>query len=535
MAKAELPPPQQSTGPQEACGITARLVQDGSSVAPLLAADHHYLRHRGVDSTGIAVFNHEAQEIHAYKGSGKSLDVFSGELINRRFFTQFNFAAQGMNSDIGIGHNRYGTSGNEEKDSIDGAQPMVMEWEGRKLALAFNGNIPEQERVKLRDRIPDTMPDLPDFDTNDILKAIISAPGDEWEDRIKNGMEGIKGAYSLTMLTDTNEIWGLRGPSGTWPLWVGEESGSIIFSSESVVDTSEHIDWSPVSAGELVRASRSSGLERKQLFTPEKPPTRCSLHDVYGARKESLMTNDTTYQTFRELIGRQLAREHPIEGDVYVGVPNVGSQLVVGYAEELGVSVTDAFETLGDNRSFILANVASSEKVINEKFYIKYPENILGKSVVLVDDSVIKGSTMGGNPDEDKKGIIQHLRDAGAQEVHLVVGLSKFVDSCDQGYYIVKDRLVALEGEGVAEYRELDEEEIAKKIGADSVSFISIDGINSVYEEVFAGEEHACFACMGGPHPLHDLPEGSIPLREVFADPFIDIRRRVGRIVTVGD
>jgi amidophosphoribosyltransferase len=538
MSKAELSPPEQA-GPQEACGVTAVFSKTETVVSPSIPFMQSRLHHRGRDSAGIAAFDHSTRTIVIYKGIGSVRDVFRGRIVNEELETEFDFASFNLLSAAAIGHNRYGTSGDEDKDSSEAAQPMLANWEDRRLAVAFNGNIPEIERRLLKNRIPDSMPESGNFDTNDIAEAIVSAPGASWEERIKNGMEGVMGAYSITALTDTGEVFGLRGPSGTWPLWVGESADRIVFGSESIIDDADDIVWSEVHAGELVKATLR-GVERTQVFTPLAEVTRCALHDVYGAKPESLMSEEVRYRMFRAMVGRTLASEYPVEADVYAGVPNTGLNIAEGYIEALGVSLTPVFETLKDSeRSYNSQNPEAAFEIIKGKFKLRDPELVRGKSIALIEDSIIKGSTMGGDPETQRKGIIQHLRDAGAAEVHMLLGLPEFVDECDQGYVVRKDLLAALKQEANGEYRQLTPEAIARNLGADSAGYISIEGLKSVYREVYNGRETACTSCFGGPHPLRtpciqseqsvqDLIQSTVPL-------FIDKVPRVGRMVTVGD
>lgn len=474
---------------QEACGITAILSKTGENVSPMIPLNQHKLQHRGFDQAGIATWNNGIINVHV--GQGRVLEVFP---------PSFPFEA----ADRGVGHNRYGTSGGDNKDSARGAQPFISEYRGRKLALAYNGNLPDEVRQKLKSRIPEELQDGM-FDTEDIANAISCVEGETWEEKIGNGLKGIDLAYSLALLTDDGRVFGLRGPSGTWPLWYGETDDKIIFASETRVYRGENIKWKEVKPGELIEATLNGVLKRK-IFR-ETRLFRCALHDTYGAKEDSLMTEGSKYAAFRRELGRELAREHPIDVDLIVGVPDTGLVMADGYAEELGRKSTVLIKKNNENkesesRGFIAPDLDQTSIIVSRKYKIEGKEQAKDKRILLVDDSLIRGKTMGGDPKKNLKGVVGFVRDAGAKEVHLAVVLPKFVNGCDMGYYIKKDQLVAIARDENREYVERSEQEIANVIGSDSVRFLSIDGVKRAYEKILGEKKIACMACMGQPHPL---------------------------------
>lgn len=502
---------QENYKPQEACGITAIYSKYKKIMSPFIVDLQHNLQHRGRDSAGIATFNESARRIIVYKDLGKVKEVFP---------QGFNFEEHNLLSRMAIGHNRYGTSGEGQKDSRDGSQPMVAEWNGRTIAIAYNGNLPDSERQKLIARIPQDMPKGSNFDTEDIARAIVSAEGETWEQQIKNGLNGVHLAYALTIITDEGEIFGLRGPSGHWPLWVGQNDESIILASETrVVGKDSNISWREVAPGELVRAT-PDGIIGKQIF-PEIGLFRCSLHDVYGARSDSIMTvkdgRPITHGEFRGYLGRLLAIERPIDADLYIGIPKTGLAIVEGYVEGLGRIATEVVIKLDDTRAFIGRDDAEINAVVNGNLKIPEPATVQGKKVVAIDDSLIRGKSAGGDPlngDNNHpvkraKGFNMLLREAGATEVHNLFALPKFVKRCDMGYYIRENQLVALVKREDGTYEELDKEAIAVRVGADSVNFLSYDGLQTGYEWAFGRRNIACMKCMGQPHPL-DILSGNI-------------------------
>lgn len=493
---------QEDDDPQEACGITAIYSKYKEIISPSIVDLQRNLQHRGRDSAGIATFDESTGKIVVYKDLGKVREVFP---------QGFNFEEYNLLSRMAIGHNRYGTSGDNQKDSKDGSQPMVAEWNGRTVAIAYNGNIPDKERQKLKARIPVDMSEGANFDTVDIVRAIVSADGTTWEERIKNGLKDVRLAYSLTILTDGGEVFGLRGPTGTWPLWVGEDKDRIIFASETRVDKSSSIIWREVNPGELVKAT-PDGVESKQIF-PKIRPFFCGLHDDYQARRDSIMTvrngEPITYGEFRNFKGRLLARERPFfDADIYAGIPETGLDIVEGYCKELGKEATPLITLMvgyNGDRAFLGRNDDEINSIISGKYAIFHTERVKDKKVFLADDSLIRGKTTGGDRLKGVKGVVELVQDAGAAEVYLALTLDKFVNGCDMGIFIRKNQLTALLKRDDGTYEELDEESIAKKIGADSVHFLSVESIKDAYEWVYGEREIVCLHCMGQPHPLDIL------------------------------
>lgn len=483
--------------PQEACGITAIFSKRGEMVSPLIPALQYELQHRGWDSAGMASFNRTSGKIEHYKNFGRVQEVFPDG---------FNFKEHHLLSDTAIGHNRYGTSGGNKKDEVTGAQPIIAEWNGRMIAIAYNGNLPEEERQKLKNRIPATMPQEHDFDTLNIAQVIVSADGNTWEERIKNGLQDIHLAYALTILTDEGKVYGLRCPTGTWPLWAGENEDIIIFASETRVERMlSPMRWREVKPGELVKAA-SNGIVSEQI-SPELPLFRCALHDVYGAKPDSKLTDDELYRAFRWELGQTLAREHPIDADVYTGIPESGIPIAEGYVSVLGREATSVFTLRDETRGFIAKNEDEINAVVSGKYAIDYAEFVKGKRVVEIDDSLIRGKTAGGDSLKGVKGVITLTREAGAREVHFILALPKFVKGCDMGYYIREEQLVALKRREDGTYEELDEQAVAQIVGADSIYYLSVHGVKDAYEKTLGEREAACMACMGQPHPLNSIPE----------------------------
>jgi amidophosphoribosyltransferase len=395
--------------------------------------------------------------------------------------------------------------------------PMLSEYKGRKVAVSFNGNLPDEQRDILRSRIPAELlkPRDKSFDSNDIADALSSAPGRDPVVYIQNAMRGIQGAYSLTILTDQGRLFGLRGPSGTWPLWVGEGRDKIVMASETRVEKAldEKVFWRQVRPGELVEAT-SEGIVSRQIFE-EGPERICSLHAVYGAKADSLMREGLTYGEFRKEMGRRLARQHPIEADIYVGVPDGGLDIADGYAEELGKTASRFIKKKDNLRSYIAKSRKEAADIVSRKYEDMNREDFEGKSAVVLDDTIIKSLTLGGDKQNNVKGIIQMVRDAGATRVDAVVILQKFKRGCQIGYVIIEDQLVAIEQLPDGSVREVSDEEIAGKMGADSVTYATYETMKEGFDHALQKENAFCYSCMGGPNPLEvTLYEAEVDLTE---------------------
>lgn len=460
---------------QEKCGITAWLSKTGLPVASTTLDMQDKIVHRGEDAFGVATISESGSPIVVSR-PGRVRDAFP-------------HASMLPVGDRMIGHNRYGTSGDVEQ-----MQPVTAEVGGKWITIAHNGNIPDEYRALLKERIPEAFHDRLTFDSAEIAYAIAAAPGDSWPEKIANGLDGIPMAYSLTMLTDTGDIYGMVGPSGHWPLWLGENSEGIGLASETrAFPPGTRVRQ--IKPGELVHITKE-GATLQRLFLPVGQTARCSLHEVYGAKSDSQRNEDETYGDLRYQLGRQLAKEQrekrlAIMGPdvVYVGVPNSGLLVAQGYADELGVELTDLIQLNGHKkgrreRSFIAQTVDAMKQIAAEKFRLKKPSRVKGKRVVMLDDSVIRGTTT--------TNLTANIKAAGASEVHIISGLPPVLTSCDLGYNIKESQGLLALGE---DHSFRTREEMAAALGADSIYFISQEGLESVL-----GPD-ICTLCLDGRRP----------------------------------
>lgn len=493
--------------PQEACGVFGITSTTGSDVATLVPRGINLQQHRGYDSAGIGVSNFEG-ELAFHTGPGLAQDVFP---------EGFDFKEKKLSGPMAIGSNRYGTSElNGDKDHISGAMPVTSEYGEWSAGMVYNGNLPDGMRRRLRSKIPADLLREHSFDSQDIIDALVSAPGESWPDKFRATFHDIPGALSIIVQTKEKQF-AYRGETGTWPLWLGKVSGYLVLASETRVERifDGEVEWKEVAPGELIEIDRETAkLKSRQIIIPRPEIlAECSLHAMYNARPDSTMTitpegKRVTYGEFRGEAGRELARENPnFRADVYVPVPNTGNPIAEAFAAERGTTATYAMRKTPDERlpkgeeikGFIQKNGNEAAAVLDR--YEVEGTLIGGLKVAEFDDSLIKGLTAGGEP--DKRGTIRISKDGGATGVHAFFAMPKFVEGCDMGVVIRKNTLIAVEKQGDGAYVVLSDERVAEKIGADSVRYLSVSGLKAIYERTTGKPaEHLCLNCVGGGHPL---------------------------------
>lgn len=498
---SEKSPGNNRQGPQEACGITAILSKDGSPVSQYIGPMQGMLKRRGHDAAGIASLDGGSGKINIYKSLGSVAEVFPPD---------FDYAAHGVLSDMAIGHNRYTTDEKDNEKSLQDAQPLLVEGNGSVLAVAYNGNLPQDQRDILISRLPDELKSEK-LDTRIIANAIVHAEGESLEEKVKNGMEGVDRSYNLTLMNEDGEIGAVRGTSGTMSLWVGESAKYTIVASETIVDTVEDIDdmtWRLMRPGEFVKATKE-GATSVQLYDASDKIERCSLQDIYTLAREGWLVPGLKVKDFRYEVGRTLARKGLKEVDIVASVPKGGDDIAKGFADELGVELTEVL-VAHDGNTFIGNSEQAILEMIGKKQRLPNPQLVKGRSVRLIEDSVIRGNTSGGDRQERKndngswkervKGFVELVRDAGATEVHVTAALPKFVNGCDLGYYIKEGQLVALMKNAEGEYDVLSDQEVAEAIGADSLTYLGIDELESLYDNLVG--EKPCTRCFFRNRPV---------------------------------
>ena len=430
----------------EECAVFG--IHGSARAAPDIGYGLHALQHRGQEATGILTSH--GGEFYAHRAQGlvgDALDPDSG-VYDR------------LIGSVGIGHNRYSTAGPSSQDNI---QPLEATLDIGKVGLAHNGNITNAKKLR-SESIHDGGVFQSSSDTEVILHLISKARG-TFTDRLKEAMKQIMGAYSLVLVTG-GKLIGVRDPNGFRPLVLGKLDGSWILSSETcALDLLGAEFVRDIEPGEILIIDEN-GLHSEKPF-PKSPAHFCLFEYIYFARPDSVIDGRSVYET-RKKIGRILAREHPVDADVVVPIPDSGVPGAIGYAEESGLPFQyGIIRNHYVGRTFIKPSAEGRRQDVS----LKHNANTVvlkDKRVVLIDDSVVRGTT--------SRRIIQMVRRAGAREVHLCITSPPITHGC---YYGVdtphrKDLMAAKhDDKPVAEMVKL----MAEELGVDSLGFISLGGL----------------------------------------------------------
>lgn len=468
--------------PREHCAVVGAMSFSGRDISHDVVLALGSLQHRGQDGSGIAAFLPYEQRFASHKDVGLVGNIFPDESSLERLE---------LNASLAIGHNRYATSG--AKDDKRGLQPFVIEKDRRSLTIAHNGNIPDKILWRLKADLPSNLPLRARTDTEVLGWRIMLAEGDSWEQKVKHGLDGIEGAYSLVMATDEGELIGVRDPMANRPLMLGHMADGIVLASET--HGFERLDvtsFEEVEAGEMV-VGKGGEWKKDQVF-PSRRKARCIVEPVYFAHPNS-REGGFENRIIRMRMGEQLAHEYPMgDCEVICGVPDGGTHIAHGYARELGRYTDEVLtkDRYGQGiRTFIQSTDLARKRAVDGKFSVS--DEVAGKIVLYIDDSIVRANTT--------RRLIARTRAKGAREVHILSGSPPFIEGCDLGVDIASKReLIALHYAAGA-YRRRRMEEIAGLIGADSVGYLSLEGlIAATGREV--GE--FCTHCLTGEHPIFD-------------------------------
>lgn len=464
----------------EKCGVVGISLADREAARPLYYS-LYALQHRGQESAGIVT--HDGFQQHEHVEMGLVGDAFDPEDLDA------------LNGSNGIGHVRYPTAGSVNACC---AQPFSVSFKSGSLGLAHNGNLVNTEEV--RESLAEhghafTSSGDTEVIAHDLARNLLE---EDLVRAVKSTMQRIHGSYSLTIMHDET-VLGVRDPQGNRPLCIGElEDGYVIASESATIDTLDGDLIRDVRPGELiVLQPDGQGFDSYQL-TERENTAHCFFEHVYFARPDSIIDDDLVYEVRREL-GRKLWEESGIETDVVMPVPDSGRSFASGYAEAAGEAGarTEFAEGLMKNRyvgrTFIMPTQDERERAVRLKLN-PIKSTIEGKSVTLIDDSIVRGTT--------STQLVELLRDAGAEEIHVRIGSPQILAPCYLGIDMAsRDELIAAEN---------TTEEIRDQIGADSLSYLSIDAITSALDN---DAEDLCLGCVTGEYP-YDV-EGETTDREV--------------------
>ncbi|MFQ5934204.1 MAG: amidophosphoribosyltransferase, partial [Dehalococcoidia bacterium] len=377
--------------PKEACGLFG-VYAPGEDVARLTFFGLFALQHRGQESAGIATADGESLHLHTSMG-----------LVSQAFDES---SLEGLRGHIAIGHTRYSTTGSSR---ITNAQPIKVTGTWGEMAVGHNGNLVNSK--ELRDELSDQGVEFTGgTDTEVIARWLASAPGKSWPDKIRYCMNRFQGAYSLVVVTPEVLI-GIRDPLGVRPLALGEMNGGWVLASESCA--LDHIGSEmvrEVEPGEAVIID-NSGLQSHQIQSLDRIAL-CIFEHIYFARSDSIVGGKLLHLA-RQRMGAQLAIEHPVEADMVIGIPDSAVAAAIGYSQESGIPLGEGvLKNRYAGRTFIQPDQRIRELGVKLKFNAM-AEILEGKRVVVVDDSIVRGTTT--------PHVVSLLRKAGAAEVHMRV------------------------------------------------------------------------------------------------------------------
>lgn len=448
--------------PHDECGIIG-IFAPNEDVARLAYFGLHALQHRGQEAAGIAVSDGTTARLH------KDVGLVS------QIFTPHNLAP--LKGHYAIGHTRYSTTGSS---AVRNAQPFLIETQYGPLGVAHNGNL--VNAADLRRALLRRGAGLSSSSDSEVITMMLAgAAGDTWEERIQNTMPQWHGAYSLVMLT-RECVFAIRDPWGFRPLSVGRMPGGghAAASESGALRTLGCQAIREVKPGEIVALSNTA-LRVRQALRPAPQLARCTFEHIYFSRPDGLWDGRSVHEV-RQRLGEALAREVPVPADVVIPVPDSSVPAAIGYAREAGLPYNDGFiKNRYIGRTFIQPTDSLRRQGVALKFNA-LDENLRGRRVVMIDDSIVRGNTSGP--------LVKLLRDAGAREVHLRITCPPIVHPCfmgvDMGTY---DELIA---------HRMTLDEMRDHVDCDSLHFLSLEGMM----RAIGRSEGYCNACFTGVYPI---------------------------------
>ena len=451
---------------KEECGIFGVYSKKPEKLAYMTCVGLSALQHRGEESCGIAINTDGVISYH--KNQGLVSDVFTNEVLDKL-----------PEGNMSIGHVRYSTKATSNKEN---AQPIVIRHKKGNLAVAHNGNV--TNAMELKQELEDNGAIFTTTSDTEVICHIIvkeRLKAKSTEEAIANTMKVLKGAYSLVIMSPQKLI-ACRDPQGFRPLCMGKLGDDIIFASEScALDICGAEFIRDVKPGEIV-VVKDGKIKSIEYDTKEKKGM-CVFEYIYFARPDSVLEGMSVHE-FREKTGRYLAKQNPVDADIVAAVPDSGNDAALGYSKESKIPYDLVFtKSKYIGRTFIQNTQNKRKKLVALKLN-PLKNTIKGEKIVLIDDSIVRGTTL--------IGIIKTLRKAGAKEVHLRISSPEFIDVCYFGTDIdSKENLIAT-GRTV--------EEIRKIIGADTLEYLSIENLKEITKE--CNMEDFCMGCFTGKYPI---------------------------------
>ncbi len=457
-----------SDRPHESCGVFG-IYAPSEQVARLTFFGLFALQHRGQESAGIAVS--DGQRATLYKEMGLVTQVFNEDNLRP------------LAGHIAIGHTRYSTADSSRPVS---AQPFLLESMLGPIAIAHNGNLVNTN--ELRQRLFQRGVGLTSWcDTEIMIQLLAGAQGSTWVDRIRDVMAISRGAYSLTLLT-RDALYAVRDPWGFRPLCMGRLNGNgwVVASETCALQVLGVHDVQEVPPGAIVEITAEGATIHQGL-----PPAQrhlCVFEYIYFSRPDSVMDGQLIHQV-RQQLGRELAREHPVDADLVMSIPDSATAAAIGYAHESGIPYN---EGLMKNRYIGRTFIQPDDRLRKAGVALKFntmPEILKGKRVVVVDDSIVRGNT--------SQPILDLVRKAGAREVHMRVSSPPIMHPCFMGVDM------ATYDELIAHHHSVSE--IETLLGADSLGFMSLEGLMRAVDRP---ANQFCLSCFVGEYPFDERMGG---------------------------
>jgi amidophosphoribosyltransferase len=429
------------------------------------------LQHRGQESAGIAASNGEQLQLH--KAMGLVSDIFTADALAR------------LPGSLAIGHTRYSTAGDS---ALLNAQPIMVECNKGKIALAHNGNLTNAHEVHAQLEQQGSIFQTTS-DTEVLVHLVARSREQTLVDAMADSLRRVEGAFSLVMLTP-DRIFAARDPRGFRPLVMGRISGEAAHRPDTIVFASETCAFDLIGAtyerevkpGELVIVG--PGGVHSRFYSAQQPQSSCIFEHVYFSRPDSIVFGKSVQQT-RDAMGRQLALESPVDADIVVPVPDSGVTAALGFSYQAGIPIQ--FGLIRNHyvgRTFI--EPEQRVRDFGVKLKLNPVRNVLeGKRVVLIDDSIVRGTT--------SRKIVRLVRESGAKEVHFRVSCPPTISPCYYGVDTPSKKQLIAANKTVEEIREY--------IGADSLAYLSLEGLRKAAGD---GDEHLfCTACYTGKYPTN--------------------------------
>lgn len=448
---------------KEECGIYG-VYSPTEDVSEMTYLGLFALQHRGQESAGIALT--DGAWIDVKKGMGLVTEVFRSELPHLD------------HAQIAIGHVRYATTG---FSLAANAQPLRVNYAGGALALAHNGDLTNAAWIR-RDLESKGTVFQTTIDSEVFVHLIARSQKATIEERILETAQKVRGAFCLTIMTE-NKLIGVRDPQGFRPLCIGrtEEGGWVLSSETCALDVNGASFVRDVLPGEMVVVE--DGALRSYRFTNGQDVASCIFEYIYFARPDSIIDGQSVHAARFEM-GRVLARESGLRGDVVISVPDSGTTAATGFAYETGIPFAEGLiKNRYIGRTFIQPTQKQRDTAVKLKLS-PVRSVVEGKSVIMVDDSIVRGTTSGK--------IVRLLRNAGAREIHVCISSPPITDPC---YYGID---TSVRKELISATKSL--EEIRDFIGADSLHFISIEGLRTCVPAL--NPDHMCYACFNNQYPV---------------------------------